>query len=285
MFESPVSNPVQFEDPRATTEVRPLYVYHKLDGGFAKVLGAKSGDAHIAALQLRVALTDRLALIATKDGYVWLRPAGANTNGWANLGLGAKYTFYRDPESLTLATVGLRYEIPSGSRDVFQGQFGNKGNGVFNPFLSAGWGIENLAGIGDFHLLGYTGARIPVSSGDSTFFDLSLHADWGLMIGPDSLGPIYPLVELNWVQTLDGGSRLPIDKEGFDFFNLGSAGAGGKGVVTMAVGARYPLCRDLGEVLGRTVGVDIGAAWEAPLTDRGDIFGWRVTTDVIFSLR
>jgi len=34
------------------------------------------GDAeiHIAALQLRVALTDRLGLVATKDGYAWIRP-------------------------------------------------------------------------------------------------------------------------------------------------------------------------------------------------------------------
>jgi hypothetical protein len=228
-------------------------------------------------------LTDRIAFIATKDGYVWLRPKEALTNedGWANIALGAKYNFFRDPEHLALATLGLRYEISSGNQDVFQG----KADGVFNPFLSGGWGVEDLAGLGDFHLLGYVGARLPIDDSDSTFFDLSVHADWGLELPFEGANPIYPLVELNWVQVLDGGKRLPIDQEGFDFFNLGSRGAGGEGVVTMAVGARYRISDDLGEILGRTLGMDIGAAWEAPVTDREDIFGWRVTTDLIVWLR
>jgi len=163
---------------------------------------------------------------------------------------------------------------------VFQGH----GDGVFNPFLSAGWGVENLAGIGDLHVLGYTAVRVPVSGDDSTFFDLSLHADYGIHIGPESWGPIYPLVELNWVQVLDGGHRLPLDQEGFDFFNFGSSEAGGKGVVTMAVGLRYRIFDNLAQILGRNLGVDIGAAYEAPVTDRQDLFGWRVTTDLIFWL-
>jgi hypothetical protein len=93
----------------------------------------------------------------------------------------------RDPESRSIATLGLRYEIPSGSEDVFQG----KADGVFNPFLSAGWSWGNL------HLLGYTGARLPVSGADSSFFDLSLHADY-------QIGMFYPLLEWNWVHVLDG---------------------------------------------------------------------------------
>jgi len=28
---SPVSNPINFEDPRALTEVRAVYLYHKID--------------------------------------------------------------------------------------------------------------------------------------------------------------------------------------------------------------------------------------------------------------
>jgi len=285
-FMSPVTNPVNFEDPRATTEVRPLYVYHKLSNDFAKVVGADGGDAHVAAVQARLALTDRLAFIATKDGYVWLRPAEKipgvleNENGFANVALGAKYALYRDPERRAIATLGLRYEIPMGNRDVFQGH----GDGVFNPFLSAGWGVENLAGIGDLHLLGYTAVRVPVSGDDSTFFDLSLHADYGIHIGPEGWGPIYPLVELNWIHVLADGDRLPLDQEGFDFFNFGTSKSAGKGVVTMAVGMRYRIADNLAEIFGRKLGIDIGAAWEAPVTDREDIFGWRVTTDLIFHL-
>ena len=55
------------------TEVRPLYVYHKVDDDFLSPL-LDGGDAHVVALQLRVAVTDRLAILATKDGYVFLRP-------------------------------------------------------------------------------------------------------------------------------------------------------------------------------------------------------------------
>ena len=31
---SPVTNPVEFEDPRHSTELRPLYVYHEIDDKF-----------------------------------------------------------------------------------------------------------------------------------------------------------------------------------------------------------------------------------------------------------
>ncbi len=261
-FVSPVSNPVNFEDPRPTTEVRPLYAYHRIDREFVTL----GGDAHVVAAQARIALSERFGLIATKDGYVWLNPKQAlpKKNGWANIAFGCKYATYRDPERQAMATVGLRYETASGDKDVLQG----RGDGVLNPFLSALWGA------GDFHLLGYTGTRIPISGNDSTFYDLSLHGDY-------QFGPLYPLVEFNWVQTLDGGRRLPIDQEGFDFFNLGSSQAGGHGVVTAAFGARWRVLDDFAVAAERTIGVDLGAAYEFPVTDRQDLFGWRVTSDVI----
>jgi hypothetical protein len=275
-FISPISNPVNFEDPRPTTELRPLYAYHRVSDGFANEVGANGGDAHVVALQIRVALSERFALIATKDGYVWHRPddelSGVyeKKNGWANIGFGVKYAFYRDPERGAMATFGLRYEAPSGDKDVFQG----RGDGVLNPFLSGLWGI------GDLHLLGYTATRVPISGNDSTFFDLSLHADYRV----SDVYRFYPVVEMNWIHTLDGGRRLPIDEEGFDFFNFGSKRAGGKGVVTFAVGARYRLFEGVETRLGRTLRDDIGATYEFPMTDRQDIFGWRVTTDLILWL-
>jgi len=265
-FISPVSNPVNFEDPRATTELRPIYAYHNIDGDF--VTGG--GDAHVAAAQARVAIGERLGIIATKDGYTWLNPKGVlgKQHGWNNIAFGVKYSIWRDADTNSLATVGLRYETASGEKDVLQG----RGDGILNPFLSAGWGIAGL------HLLGYTGARIPISGNDSTFYDTSLHADY-------KIGPLYPLVELNWVQCLDGGRRLPIDQEGFDFFNIGSTQAGGHGVVTMAFGARWRIV-DAADVGGGYVsGVDLGSAYEQPVTDRKDLFGWRITSDLIFWLR
>ncbi len=292
-FVSPVSNPVNFEDPRSRTEVRAIYVYHKISDTFLQELGAGriGGDAHVAAVQLRLAITERLSLIATKDGYVWLNPDATDVlpaqNGWANLAFGAKYTFYRDLKLGALATAGLRYEAPSGNTDVFQGQtpvFGthkSHGKGVLNPFLSALWGTEDL-GPGDLHFMSYLGMRVPISGYDSTFFDWSLHADYGIDLG--AWGKIFPLFEINWIQTVDGGRRLPISQEGFDFFNFGSSGAGSPSVVTAAYGFRYRLFEGVGDLMGKSLGADLGAAYENTLTDREDIFGWRVTTDITFFL-
>lgn len=267
-FISPISNPVNFEDPRATTEVRPIFAYHTISDNFV----SSGGNAKVAALQLRLAITERLAIIATKDGYVWLEPDDVlpRKNGWANIGFGLKYGFYYDPANRLMLTGGLRYETGSGDKDVFQG----RGDGVMNGFLSGAFGYKDL------HLIGYTGPRIPISGNDSTFWDTSLHVDY-------QIGRFYPLIEFNWVQCLDGGRRLPLDQEGFDFFNLGSRDAGGHGVVTQAFGVRYRITDDLSIPTAgdRVGGIDVGFAFETPLTDREDIFGWRTTTDVIVWLR
>ena len=63
---SPVTNPLFFEDPAIRSEVRPLFMHHRIDGGFA----TGAGDVDLYALQIRYAVTDRLAGIATKDGDI-----------------------------------------------------------------------------------------------------------------------------------------------------------------------------------------------------------------------
>lgn len=264
-FVSPVSNPTLFEDPRVTTEVRPIFVYHEISDQFV----SQGGNAKVGAVQLRLAITDRLGFIATKDGYVWLEPERVlpRKNGWANLAFGLKYNFLRDENWGVLGSGGLRYEVPSGDKDVFQG----RGDGLLNPFLSAAWAHNGL------HVLGYTGGRLPISGNDTTFWDTSLHVDY-------AISRFYPLIEVNWIHALDGGRRLPIDQEGFDFFNLGARHASGRGVVTQVYGFRYRLIDDV-SVSDRVGGIDFGVAYETPLTDREDLFAWRVTTDLVFWLR
>ncbi len=286
-FISPISNPVNFEDPRSRSDVRLIYAHHSIDPGFASAVGLGGGTADVVALQLRVALTDRFSLIATKDGYVWVRPDHQipsvieHNDGFANIALGAKYAFWKDEDTRTMATAGLRYEIPSGDAQALQGKvfindaLGDRGYGILNPFLSGLWGV------GDLHLIGYTGFRLPPSDVDSSFFDVSLHTDYRLPFGPASwgLGSAYPTLELNWVQCIQGGDRVALDQEGFDFFDLGASQAGGTGVVTAAAGMRWRVADDL-DMFGRRGGVDLGATWETPVTERKDIFGWRVTSDV-----
>jgi hypothetical protein len=62
---APVTNPIFFENPLAQGEVRPIFMHHRLDSGF--VVG---GSVNVYAVQLRYAVNDRLAIIATKDGCI-----------------------------------------------------------------------------------------------------------------------------------------------------------------------------------------------------------------------
>lgn len=62
-FISPMTNPVFFEDPRTLTEARVIWVDHTLPGALG------SGNVRLLACQLRAAVSDRLSIIATKDGF------------------------------------------------------------------------------------------------------------------------------------------------------------------------------------------------------------------------
>jgi hypothetical protein len=250
---SPVSVPTLNEDPRMTTEVRPMFLRTEISDEFV----TNGGDYTVLAAQARLALTDRIALIATKDGYVWWRPDEVLTDeeGFANVAFGVKGAFWKDDAHAFIATGGLRYETRWGSRDVFMG----RGDGLMNPFLSV------AKGLGDFHAQLYSGPRIAISGNDSSFWDVAVHFDY-------KLGAFYPLVEWNIVHTLDGGRRLPLAQEGFDLVDLGSRFAGGETVAALAFGLRWRICDT----------IDVGATAGYPISQRQDVFGWRVTTDLIW---
>jgi hypothetical protein len=254
---SPVTNPVNFEDPRARTELRAIYAYHKIANDF--ITGG--GDVRIYALQARFALNDRLALIATKDGWVDFNPNGVldDESGFANIAFGFKYALMKDDNAGNILTGGLRYELPSGNTDVLQG----RGDGFVNPFLSGAMALEGM------NVMAGTGLRLPLDDDDSTFYDFDMHVDV-------PVGQFYPSLELNVVHVLDAGNRLPIADEGQDFFSFGAIDSDGKTIVTGAVGGRYRLSDS----------VDWGFGYQFPLTSGkgSNITDWRVTSDLIFSI-
>jgi len=94
---APVANPIYFEDPRITSELRPIFIQHWLPDTFDFAGGTVplGGEVRVYALQIRYALTERLGLIATKDGYIEFKPGGALTAnhgyGFADLAAGLKY--------------------------------------------------------------------------------------------------------------------------------------------------------------------------------------------------
>lgn len=85
---------------------------------------------------------------------------------------------------------------------------------------------------------------------------------------------LYPLVEFNWFHYLDGGNRgIPAAVgEGDSILNLGTSGVAGNDLITAAIGIKAILC----------AGIDMGIAWEFPLTGRHDLLNNRILAEVIF---
>ena len=251
---SPVTNPVNFEDPRISSELRPIYAYHKIDDKFI----TKGGDVRLYALQLRYAVTEDFAVIATKDGWIDFNPKTTlnDESGFANLAGGFKYSLYKNNDAGQIVTAGLKYEARTGEKEVFQGN----GDGIINPFISAATTLCN------YNLMAGTGFRLPIDDADSTIYDFDLHLD-------TKFGNFKPLVEFNLVHVVDAGSRLPIPDEGQDLFNFGSSLSDGETILTAGAGFRYDLTKQ----------ISLGAAYQFPI-DRGSgssIIDYRVITDLI----
>ncbi len=255
-FHEPISNPLYFESPFINTQAKFLYIYHEFPDGSP----LDGGHLNTAALQVRVALTERLALIATKDGYTWFDPGiqDDETEGFNDLAVGVKYAFIADREADFVATAGIRYEWRVGARRVLQGD-----NDELSPFVSFAKGWDK------FHLLGNVGVRVPLD-GDkgNTILNWSIHADYELLPG------FAPVVEVNGLHYLDNADRTPLDVGGFDYANLGSTDVSGDSVVSLAVGASFKFSPNF----------SLGATYEFPLTDEDDdILDQRVTVAVTFT--
>ncbi len=249
-FISPITNPIFFEDPRTLTEVRFIFWQHRIP----RNLGG--GDVQLYGLQARVALSDRLSVIANKNGFVDSNVRLAD-DGWADVMAGLKYNLFVNPECQRLLSVGAAYELPIGSTQALQAN----GDGMFHLFLTGGTQLgENM------HWLSGTGFYLPVDHNDnSSMWYWSNHLDY--MINPCW----YVLGEVNWYHWLGSGDNGLNGVEGLDLANLGSRGVAGNDIVTGALGVKYKP-RD---------SVELGVAYEVPLTEREDIIKDRLTFDVI----
>ncbi len=264
---SPVANPIYFEDPRVTSELRPIFMQHWLPERFDFNGGsvALDGEVRVYALQIRYALTEKLGLIATKDGYIEFKPKGALANnhsyGFADLAAGLKYTLVDDAENQLLITPGFTITLPTGDDEVFQGD----GDGEWNLFVSAAKGYDA------FHVMGNLGFRIP-----NNFDDQTAQAHYSLQLDYRTCDYFIPFVVLNgWTILSEGNDRLlgavPLNTEMYDLINFGSTDAGGRTQITLGAGFRSQLTKD----------VDLGVAYEAGVTSLQGIFDSRLTVDMI----
>ncbi len=251
---APVTNPIFFESPLAQSEVRPIFMHHRLDSGFVG-----GGSVNVYAVQLRYAVNDRLAIIATKDGFIETDTPGiGNRDGWGDLAAGLKYAIYKDDEKQTVVTPGVTVSIPTGSMEVFQGD----GSGVINAFISASKGWDSL------HLTGNIGVQVPL---DSDKDNSNLH--YSVMLDYYTCKWFIPFVAFNAFTTLSDGAGLGINSDGFDLINFGSSAASGTTQGAIGFGFRSRLIENL----------DLGFAYEVGVIDDGDdIYKDRFTVDLVW---
>ncbi len=255
-FYDPIGNPLYFESPFNTTGMRLLYLHHDFPDG--SQLGG--GDVNIYALQIRMALTERLGFIATKDGYSDLNARILpNAEGWNDFAIGLKYAFWVDRDADWVMTGGLRWEWDNGDQDILQG-----GDQELSPFISFAKGFDQL------HLLGNVTGRIPANGNrGNSILQWDLHADYE--IAPEALPGFAPVLEIHGLHYLSDGDHLPLSVGGLDYTNLGSTDVSGSGVVSAGIGFRWKL----------TPHVSIGSTWEFPMTNPDhDIMGNRLTADL-----
>ena len=286
---APMAMPFLFEDPFITTGAQFAVVYHEFPGESA----LRGGHQTVLALQLRAAITDKLAFIATKDGLTIFRPdtkesdagvAGSNKDlldddeAFYDMTVGFKYKLLDLPDQNFVFTPALRYEIPLGQQSVFQGQ----GDGVFIPSFSTAWG-GGAVGLDDFHVLGSFGAQLPVDdeiNSHSLFYNF--HFDYAVH---EHFVPFFVISGMTWVDGGDGSQKvdtslgsLPIGTaqgalrtgpfEGVDVANLGSQSMAGHDYVVWGLGFRVPINRN----------ANLGLLYEHPFADSSrEITKQRVT--------
>jgi hypothetical protein len=263
-FISPVTNPFLFEDPRSLTEVRPIVIIQKVPGSEADFHG---GNIVFFGTQARLALTDEWSLVLNKFGG-----ESINTNypspyhdevGFAEIWLGPKWTFYRGEETGTLAAAGLQFQIPAGSKDVFQ----DTGTLSLVPYASFGQNFARDFSLGSFNFLANGGFSFSVNKERSDYLWLSTHLD----LDVNNLHRFYPLIELNWFLNTSNGTANQIGAAGNDLINFGGQPRG-SGLVTIAFGGRVKI----------TESAQFGGAFEVPLMGQRGLFDYRFTLDFIF---
>ena len=251
---SPVANPLFFEAPQIQTEARPVFIQHNIDKSF--ITGG--GDVRVYALQLRYAVSDRLAIIATKDGYIEFNPKSTLTHqdGWANIAAGIKYALVQDVENQFIFTPGVKLDLPTGNKAVFQG----RGKGEWDLFVSA------LKGWGGFHLTANAGFRVP-----NDFSKETAQAHYSLMADYYVCKYFIPFATANAFTVLSDSKQIALGTEGYDLINFGTSNASGKTMAAVGGGFRSKLAKNL----------DLGFAYEAGVTHPKQLFDERFTVDLI----
>lgn len=252
----PISAPYFHEDSFVTTDLRAWFVDHDFDSDTSAVLNR--GSATVMALQVRVALTDSLQLVAYKDGYTEFDDAGAldDNSGWNDIGAGLKWAFIQDWENQFHMAAGVGYEFSFGEQDVLQD------TDELRLWLSANKGFDKL------HLGATVNFILSEDDqdgllGNSDMITVHLHADYYLTEW------FSPVVEINGYLAQDD-APAPVDFSGVDAGSL--PGGENNDTYTIAVGGEIRLLAGLG----------LRLAYETELNGNDSLFGDRWTMSAVY---
>ncbi len=248
-----VTAPYYNEDSFVTSDIRVWYAFHDLPN--ASPIGG--GTAQVAAVQARLALTDKLQLVAYKDGYLWWDAGIIDEDGWNDIGAGLKFNFWQDFENQFHAAVGAGYEFAWGDPSVLQ----NDQNA--RVWLSADKGFDRLHFGATANVLFETGDDDPL--GNSDRFMWNLRADYYVC---DWFSPV---INVNGFHAFDDDDEI-VPFSGIDVANLG----GGDDVVNIGLGAEIRPIADTPDLMFRF-------AYETALTDSDDLYGFRWTFSLIWA--
>jgi hypothetical protein len=248
---NPVADPILFEDAIIRTEIRPVMGYQRIGDDFI----SHGGNLEVYGVQVRYAVTDRLAIVMDKGGYdVFKGNVGPHLSGWANLAGGVKYAVIDDKADAFVLTPGITFEVPTGEKEIYQG----KGDGIWNFFVST------EKGFGDFHILANVGFLIPNDDqADSTMMHYHVQLDYY------ACRYFKPFIVMNGYTVLKAGNNVPLTSEGYDLVNFGSSLADGSTQITLGGGFRT----------GLTKNVDFGMAYEKAVSSTKGLLDDRFTFD------
>ncbi len=146
----PLANPLFNETPYITTEVRALFLYNDIPDSFL----TGGGEIVLGAVEVRVALTERLGFIASKDGYADLDFDAVlpDEEGFVNISLGFKYAVHSDPADQSILTIGVEYEPPSGNIETAGIDLQGRGDGFLDLFVTGAkawdkFGLQGSVGV------------------------------------------------------------------------------------------------------------------------------------------
>ncbi len=247
----PVTAPTYNDDAYITTDLRGSYINHQIPGNATSTEGA----ARVYGGQLRYAVDERLQLMVYKLGYTDVHGASGEELGFDDFAVGVKYAVLQDWESQSHVSVGLGYEFGVGDEDTFGDDDELRLFGAYNKgFDRSHIGVAVNA-------LFATGSEDDL--GDSDRLSVHFHYDYELT------EMISPLIELNYYKTLsDGNPVTPFN--GLDLANFG--GNEDEDALSIGLGGEVRMKNDIA----------LRIAYESPLTDDVDLWGYRWTASAVW---